>query len=67
MLALPFAAMPLGQTLTRRVWGRFLSRPAAAGVGESAAVAVLAEVEAAAEVDESVPDLAQRVREIGEW
>ncbi|WP_422842880.1 hypothetical protein [Acidovorax sp. M2(2025)] len=67
MLALPFAAMPSPQTLTRRVWGRFLPRPAAAGPGESAAVAGLAEGEAAAEVDESVPDLAQRVRETGEW
>lgn len=63
MFAIPLIA-PLHETLASDVFGRFMSRAAqstssdavvsSAGVGEVV-------------VDDAVPDLAQRVRETGEW
>ncbi|KQO12295.1 hypothetical protein ASF11_17325 [Acidovorax sp. Leaf76] len=64
MFAIPLIA-PLHETLTSHVFGRFMSRSAAPAAGAEAAVSPLAMSDAA--VDDAVPDLAQRVRETGEW
>lgn len=63
MFATPTAA-PLHETLASRMFGRF--RPER--VQPVAVEAVLAPVRAAVVVeDDEIPDLAQRVREVGEW
>lgn len=63
MFATPFSA-PLHETLASHVFGRFLPQRAQPGVTE----AVLAPVQAAVVVEEeAIPDLAQRVRDVGEW
>ena len=63
MFATPFTA-PLHETLASHVFGRFLPQRAQPGVAE----AVTAPVQAAVVVEEeAIPDLAQRVRDVGEW
>jgi len=63
MFAIPLIA-PLHETLTSHVFGRFMSRSAPAAGGDAAlSSAVVGDVA----VDDALPDLAQRVRETGEW
>ncbi|KQB60384.1 MULTISPECIES: hypothetical protein [Acidovorax] len=63
MFATPFTA-PLHETLASHVFGRFMSQRAQPSVPE----VVMAPVHAALVVeDDAIPDLAQRVREVGEW
>ena len=63
MFATPVTA-PLHESLVSHVFGRFMPHRAQAGaaeaVGSPAQAAVLVD-------DDSIPDLAQRVREVGEW
>lgn len=64
MFALPFSAPP-HQSLSSHLFGRLLPRmPPAADEAAGAAHAPAAELE---EADDAIPDLAQRVREVGEW
>lgn len=63
MFATPFTA-PLHETLASHVFGRFLPQRAQPGVTE----AVTAPAQAAPVTeDDVIPDLAQRVRDVGEW
>ena len=63
MFAAPFPA-PLHETLASHVFGRLMPQRAQPSVAE----AVMAPVQAAPVVeDDAIPDLAQRVREVGEW
>lgn len=65
MFAIPFAASS-PDSLTGHVFGRFLSLGSPAEAGESP-VAAAAPMTAAAAPEDDIPDLAQRVREVGEW
>lgn len=64
MFATPFTA-PLHETLASHVFGRFMPKRAQPVVAEAAMVPVQAE--AALVEDDEIPDLAQRVRDVGEW
>lgn len=64
MFAIPFTAS-LSPALGHQLLGRFWPRPAS-GLG-TAAVPVASEVPDHDAEDEAFPDLAQRVREVGEW
>lgn len=68
MFAAPFST-PLSATLASHVFGRFMPQRAQAGVAEAvvapAVVPVLAST--ALDDDDGTPDLAQRVRDVGEW
>ncbi|MFY3385465.1 hypothetical protein [Paracidovorax sp. MALMAid1276] len=72
MFATPFTA-PLHQALATHVFGRFMPArtAAAAGQGEAAAPVPMAApahgTPNAAPDDDAWPDLAQRVRDVGEW
>ncbi|WP_119966165.1 hypothetical protein [Simplicispira lacusdiani] len=65
MLAIPLAA-PLQQSLASHVFGRLIARTpparAAAAPVEASATPAMPEP-----LEEELPDLAQRVRELGEW
>lgn len=64
MFAVPFTA-PLHETLASHVFGRLMPQRAQP---TSVAEAVMAPVQTAPVVeDDAIPDLAQRVREVGEW
>ncbi len=63
MFAIPFTASS-PSTLGPGLFGRFLSRAAPPATGVVALQAAPVEVEL---TEESFPDLAQRVREVGEW
>ncbi|PUA96790.1 hypothetical protein C8C99_1632 [Acidovorax sp. 107] len=69
MFAHPFSA-PLSSTLGGHLFGRFTASSApvssCGGAGASVADAAAASL-AADEGDDGAPDLAQRVREVGEW
>ncbi|WP_042423968.1 hypothetical protein [Comamonas granuli] len=59
--------MPFQEPLTSHVWGRFMGRTLPAGPpGSAPAAGGVAEAAPARLADEE-PDLAQRVRELGEW
>ena len=62
MFATPFSA-PLPATLVSHVFGRFMPQRAQSGVTDVVVAPVLA---TAATDDDAMPDLAQRVREVGE-
>ena len=63
MFATPFTA-PMHETLASHVFGRLMPQRAQPGVAD----AVVAPVQAAGDQeDDAIPDLAQRVREVGEW
>ena len=63
MFATPFTA-PLHETLANHVFGRLMPQRAQPGVTE----AVTASGQAAPVTeDDAIPDLAQRVRDVGEW
>lgn len=62
MFATPFSA-PLHETLVSHVFGRFLPQRAPV----VATLATAAPVVDAPVADEEPVDLAQRVREVGEW
>ena len=64
MFATPFSA-PSHETLATRVFVRFLA-PHAQASGAPVPVAAPAPHAPVAE-DDGLPDLAQRVREVGEW
>ncbi len=65
MFATPFSA-PLHQSLVSHVFGRFIpARPAVTSVVAEPVAAAAAEAQVVE--DEAFPDLAQRVREVGEW
>ncbi|MFN7155795.1 MAG: hypothetical protein ACK4OE_19135 [Acidovorax sp.] len=66
MFATPVTA-PLHETLANHVFGRFMPQRAQPVVTE--AVTALAQVQAPAVVvgEDAFPDLAQRVRDVGEW
>ena len=62
LFAIPFTAPP-HDTLAGRVFGRFMPQsPAPAGAGPAGVP-----LAGAGTSDDGVPDLAQRVRETGEW
>ncbi|RZJ58997.1 MAG: hypothetical protein EON49_12700 [Acidovorax sp.] len=63
MFAIPLIA-PLHETLTSHVFGRFMSRSAQSAASDAVMASPLV---GEAVVDDTVPDLAQRVRETGEW
>jgi hypothetical protein len=63
MFAIPFTASSTS-TLVPGLLGRFLSKTAPPATGVVAMQAAPVEVELA---EEAFPDLAQRVREVGEW
>lgn len=65
MFAIPFTA-PSHDSLVGHVFGRFMPRPVPADVGEAAGAAGASGAPTLAAVDD-MPDLAQRVREVGEW
>ena len=62
MFAIPFTASS-HDSLAGHVFGRFMPRPVPADAGEVAG----ASVAPAAAAEDDLPDLAQRVREVGEW
>ncbi len=64
MFATPFTA-PLHETLASHVFGRFMPQRAQPGVTE--AVVAPAQPAPVMDDDDAIPDLAQRVREVGEW
>jgi hypothetical protein len=64
MFAIPFTAS-LSPALGHQLLGRFWPRPAF-GLGTAAAPAASEVTDGDAEED-AIPDLAQRVREVGEW
>ena len=55
---------PLPTSLASHLFGRFIAPPgsSAASTGEVASASAMDEQD-----DDAMPDLAQRVREIGEW
>lgn len=63
MFATPFTT-PLHETLVSHVFGRFLPQRAQGGGVD---VATSGEASVAVADDDAFPDLAQRVREVGEW
>lgn len=63
MFASPFSA-PQPASPVRHVFGRFLPRPDPQECG--GAVETLS-IESPSAEDDAFPDLAQRVREVGEW
>ena len=65
MFATPFTA-PLHDTLASHVFGRFMPKRAQPVVTE-AIIAPLPVQAAVVLEDEDIPDLAQRVRDVGEW
>lgn len=65
MFAIPFAA-PSHDALASHIFGRLMPRPVPADAGDSPGALAAPAVTATAAEDE-VPDLAQRVREVGEW
>ena len=64
MFAIPSPASAPPGSLVQQVFGRFMARPASADaeLGEASAMSA-----ATACAEDDVPDLAQRVREVGEW
>ena len=74
MFATPFSA-PLHQALVSHIFGRFMPSQASVAVGASESAEPSAPEAATtagpapdvAVDDEAWPDLAQRVREVGEW
>ena len=62
MFAIPFTASS-HDSLAGHVFGRFMPRPVPADAGEVAG----ASVAPAVAPEDDLPDLAQRVREVGEW
>ncbi|MBV7540527.1 hypothetical protein [Acidovorax sp. sic0104] len=66
MFAIPLIA-PLHETLTSHVFGRFLSRSSVSVAGSDAALPSVGAVAGDLAMDDGLPDLAQRVRETGEW
>ena len=58
---------PLHHTLASHVFGRFMPRSSLQGAGREAVVPAGAVAGNAVEDEDAVPDLAQRVRETGEW
>ncbi len=65
MFATPFSA-PLHQSLANHVFGRFMpARPVVTNIAAEAVGAVASEPEVVE--DDAFPDLAQRVRDVGEW
>jgi hypothetical protein len=67
MFATPFTA-PLHETLASHVFGRFMPKRAQAGATEVVDLVVAPALPTtAADEDDAIPDLAQRVREVGEW
>jgi len=65
MFATPFSA-PLHETLASHVFGRFLPQRVPAGATTVTPVTAETTIEATVAEDEPF-DLAQRVREVGEW
>jgi hypothetical protein len=65
MFAIPFTA-PSHAAFGHHLLGRFLSRSAPPAAGVAVAQAMPAAAEAAV-AEDAFPDLAQRVREVGEW
>ncbi|CAN7392236.1 hypothetical protein [Acidovorax sp. Leaf78] len=63
MFAIPLIA-PLHETLTSHVFGRFMSRSAQSAASDAVMASPLV---GESVFDDTVPDLAQRVRETGEW
>jgi hypothetical protein len=63
MLVTPFST-PLHESLASHVFGRFMSPRAQPGVVDRVTAPVLTTT---APDDDAIPDLAQRVREVGEW
>jgi hypothetical protein len=66
MFANPFNSASTADTLGQHVFGRFAVRTAPAGAADSATPPVV-EGAASATAGDEFPDLAQRVREVGEW
>jgi hypothetical protein len=65
MFAHPFSA-PMHETLASHVFGRLMP-PRAASVAPDAVIVSAPVQGAAVAEDDAIPDLAQRVREVGEW
>jgi len=65
MFATPFTA-PLHETLASHVFGRLMPQRAQPGVTEVVTAPAPAQAAVAVE-EEAIPDLAQRVRDVGEW
>lgn len=67
MFATPVTA-PLHETLANHVFGRLLPQRAQPVVTEAVTAPAQAQAAAVVVVDEeAIPDLAQRVRDVGEW
>ena len=65
MFAIPFTASS-HESLAGHVFGRFMPRPVPADAGEGGGASA-APAMAGAAAEDDMPDLAQRVREVGEW
>ena len=63
MFATPFSA-PVPSRFANQVFGRFMSRSTPAATRQPMAAPV---VNDPVEEEDDLPDLAQRVREVGEW
>jgi hypothetical protein len=63
MFATPFSA-PVPPRFASQVFGRFMSRSAPADTRKPMVAPVVNEP---AQEEDDLPDLAQRVREVGEW
>lgn len=66
MFAAPASAPSHEPSLASRVFGRFVVQHVQVGTVQVESMATPALQSAAAD-DDNVPDLAQRVREVGEW